>query len=68
MKKATYNVRDDAVFLTLEDTCALFRFGSQTIDRLARECGAKLKIGQAVRYNRKKLEAYIESFCEGDNK
>lgn len=68
MKKATYHVRDDAVFLTLEDACALFRFGGQTIDRLARECGAKLKIGRAVRYNRKKLEAYIESFCEGDNK
>ena len=68
MKKATYNVREDSVFLTSEDACALFRLGYSTIDRLARECGAKLKIGRAVRYNRKKLEAYIESFCEGDNK
>ena len=61
MRKSTYNVRDDAVFLTLEDACALFRFGGQTIDRLARECGAKLKIGRAVRYHREKLQAYIES-------
>lgn len=61
MRKSNYDINSEVMFLTLQDACSLFRFGGSTIDRLARECGARIKVGRSVRYHRERLATYIES-------
>lgn len=45
--------------LTLDQTCEVFNLGASTIRRLAKECGAEIKIGRACRYVKDEMSKYI---------
>lgn len=62
MVKAQYTRNENCVLLTLPEAVATFNLSASTIERLSRECGAKLKIGRAARYNSETLKEYISSF------
>lgn len=59
MRKTKYASADGCNYLTLKQASAIFNFSAFTIDRLARECGAKIKVGRSARYLRDKLECYL---------
>lgn len=61
MLKATYERDKDSKFLTLPEAVAMFNLSASTIEKLSRECGAKLKIGRAARYRKDVLEEYLFS-------
>lgn len=52
-------------YLSLLDAVAFFNLSASTIKKLARESGAKLKIGSSARYRKDVLTAYIESMQTG---
>lgn len=64
MVKAKYERSESCNLLTLQQATAEFNLSASTIEKLARECGAKLKIGRAARYKKDVLTAHIEGFKE----
>jgi len=61
MRKAMYRTSEDCVLLTRKQAVERFNVSESTIERLSKECGAKVKIGSAARYHKDILQQYIES-------
>ncbi len=61
MRKPQYKANESSVYITRDDCVSRYCLSRVTIDRLAAECGAKVKIGRNARYDRQKLDAYISS-------
>lgn len=47
-------------YVTLMEGCMLYGMGRDTFDKLARESGARRKVGKRVIVNTVKLDEYIE--------
>ncbi len=62
MIKTRYEKSDDCNLLTLPEAVKAFNLGASTVEKLSKQCGAKLKIGRAARYRKDVLLAHIESF------
>lgn len=52
----------NATIVTVNQACERVNLGTATVTRLAKECGAWLKIGKSVRIDAIKLEDYIRTF------
>ena len=63
MLKSMYHKSESCNLLTLQETVKEFNLSSSMIEKLSRECGAKLKIGRAARYRKDVLQKYIDSFA-----
>ena len=61
MRKANYRTSEDCVLLTRQQAVERFNVSESTIERLSKECGAKVKIGRAARYHKDILQQYIDS-------
>lgn len=61
MRKALYEASPDTNYLKLEEAAAHFNVCKTTIQRIAKECNAKVKIGKTSRYKRDVIENYINS-------
>ena len=59
MRGAQYNRGADSAFLTLEGCKARYQLGRSSIEKIAQEAGAALKIGRCKRYDRDRMDAYI---------
>lgn len=64
MPKKSYKPSTDTNYLDLPGAVAYFNLSASTIKVLAKECGAKLKIGTAARYRKDILAKYIESMVD----
>lgn len=62
MNKAKYTKDETCNLLTLKEAVQVFNLGETTIEKLAKQCGAKLKIGRAARYKKDVLQNHIDSF------
>ena len=59
MLKALYEKNENCNLLTLPEAVAEFNLSQSTIDKISKECGAKLKVGRAVRIRKDVLQKYI---------
>lgn len=59
MNKPTVSRSNDALLLTATQAQCLYQFSRGLIDRAARDCKARVKVGKSVRYDRAKLDAYF---------
>lgn len=57
--KRTSSKDDNAPFITLEQMKNRYNMGYEKVTQLAREAGAVIKYGKAVRYDREKIDAYL---------
>lgn len=64
MSKKLYVSDSSTKYLDLPGAVAYFNLSASTIKKLARESGAKLKIGSSARYRKDVLADYIESMQE----
>lgn len=62
MIKAQYARNESCNLLTLPEAVGTFNLSASTIEKLSKQCGAKLKIGRAARYKKNVLQAHIDSF------
>jgi len=62
MVKAQYTRNESCNLLTLPEAVETFNLSASTIEKLAKQCGAKLKIGRAARYKKNVLQEHIDSF------
>ena len=62
MIKHIYERSDTCNLLTLPEASKEFNLSESMIEKLSKECGAKLKIGRAARYKKNELQAYIDKF------
>ena len=62
MVKHMYEKTDTCNLLTLPEASREFNLSESMIEKLARQCDAKLKIGRAARYKKDVLQAHIETF------
>lgn len=67
MVKALYKKNDSCNLLTLQQAVSEFNFSASTIEKLAKQCGAKLKIGRSARYQKNILETYLMSFSTSNS-
>lgn len=51
--------------LSIDDAVRYFNVSASTVKKLARESGAKVKIGSLARYRKDILEEYINSMMDG---
>lgn len=61
MKHKEYS-KEAGELLTSEEAMARYRLGRHTVEKLAADCGASLKIGKLRRYRRSILDEYINTF------
>ncbi|MCQ2533829.1 MAG: DUF6462 family protein [Clostridia bacterium] len=52
----------DGTIVTLNQACERVNLGTATVTKLAKDCGAWLKIGKSVRIDAIKLEDYVKTF------
>lgn len=64
MLKALYEKSENCNLLTLPEAVAEFNLSYSTIDKISKECGAKLKVGRAVRIQKDVLQQYILNQAE----
>lgn len=64
MYKQKYQPSESTNYLTLKQAVEYFNICATTVDKKAKECGAKIKIGRSSRYKKDKLEAYLDNFIE----
>lgn len=62
MKSITREKTADCNLLTLKEAISTFNLCETMIEKLAKQCGAKLKIGRSARYKRDVLEQYLDTF------
>lgn len=62
MNMAQYTRTESCNLLTLPEASAELNLSASTIERLSRECGAKLKIGRSARYKVDVLKEYVDTF------
>ena len=60
--KAMYERSESCNLLTLPEAAAEFNLSPSTIEKLSKQCDAKLKIGRSARYKRNVLQEHINSF------
>lgn len=65
MRKALYEASPDTNYLKIEEAVRYFNLCASTIKKIAKDCNAKVKIGQAARFKKDVLENYINSMNEG---
>ena len=56
-----YSKNSVCKLLTRQEAVETFNLSPYMIDKVARECGTKLKIGRAARYHQDVLQRYIET-------
>lgn len=61
MRKALYQADKNCVLLKRNEAVEHFNLSASTIDRISKECGAKVKIGRAARYHKEIIQQYIDS-------
>lgn len=61
MLNATYRKSDSCNLLNIREAVEHFNLSESTIEKISRECGAKVKIGRAARYRKDTLQRYIDS-------
>lgn len=57
-------VTNETVLLDKGQAQMIFNLGWQSIDNIAKECGARISVGRRILYHRGKLEAYFDSLVE----
>ncbi len=62
MIKTQYKPNDHCNLLTLQQAVETFNLSEVTIDKIAKQCGAKLKIGRSARYRKDILQDHLNSF------
>ena len=62
MERPKYKRSEASNILTLQEAVELFNLSEYTIERLAKQCGAKLKVGRCARYKRDVLQQHLNSF------
>ena len=62
MNKTKYSRSDECKLLTLPEAVETFNLSASTVEKLARQSGAKLKIGRSARYRKDILQAHIDTF------
>ena len=55
----------DRVFINGLQVTARYGIGRNTLEKVAGEIGAKVKIGRRTLYSRKKFDDWAESLCAG---
>lgn len=63
MKKATYEIIDDPLFINTEGLKALTQSGRETAVKIGILAGAKVQIGRSVRWNVSRVRAYLDSIA-----
>ena len=61
MLKALYVRNESCNLLTLKEMTEEFNLSANTIEKLSKQCDAKVKIGRSARYRRDRLQQYIDS-------
>lgn len=61
MLERTYQKSATCNLLTMPEAVAEFNLSESTIEKISRECGAKVKIGRAARFRKDVLQNYIYS-------
>lgn len=61
MNKPSYKQAENAIFLTMPQAMERYQLGRGTVEKMAHECKAAVKIGRAKRYNAGKLDSYLSS-------
>ena len=61
MRKAMYESNNDCILLKRQQAVELFNLSASTIERIAKKCGAKVKIGGSSRYRKDILMKYFDS-------
>lgn len=62
--RALKNKNEKGILLTYKDACERYNLGMNTVQRLAREAGALIKINKSARIDVSKMDNYILSFRE----
>ena len=57
-------VTDSTVMIDRNQACEMFGLGWQTLDKIAIECGGRIKIGKRVLYKRSVLENHFNSLVD----
>lgn len=63
-RRTRSDVTESTVLLDKETASSLFSLGYQTLDKVARKCNGRIKIGRRVLYKRKVIEEFIDSLGE----
>lgn len=62
MNKPKYQRSDECNLLTKQQAMEVFNIGETTLEKLAMQSGAKVKIGRLARYKKDVLQAHIDTF------
>ncbi len=60
--RALKNKNEKGILLTYKDACKRYNLGMNTVQRLAREAGALVKIGKSARIDIAKMDSFVLSF------
>lgn len=63
MRKPQYKATEDCNLLTRQQASETFNLSASMVEKLALECGAKLKIGRSARYRKDTLQEYLYTFA-----
>ena len=61
LRKPKYKLAEECNLLTRQQASETFNLSAGMVEKLALECGAKLKIGRSARYKKDVLMEYIDS-------
>lgn len=61
-RRTLYTKNESCNLLTLKEAVGTFNLSASMIEKLSKQCGAKLKIGRSARYQKDVLQAHINSF------
>lgn len=57
-------VTNETIMLDRGQAQKIFNLGWQTLDNIAKDCGARISVGRRILYHKGKLEAYFNSLVE----
>lgn len=64
MKKKTYQQSNDSILLDSAQLKEYLQMGRDKSKEIAEKSGARVQFGRSTRYNRKKIDAYIDNVTE----
>ena len=64
MRRPTVSRSENPTLLTMTQAQQTYQLSRGSLDRVARSCGARIKVGASVRYNRARLDEFFANAAE----